>query len=302
MLSKVLHKSDVNRESRFPQICVRSNSPINEQKINKPPVTKVAVWWVNTNRTKVITHIMSVVPIDTPKNSHLTGRPNQTRVHLEWRWPSLYLEQKSPRIRQQSNYKLTFYSKNCRPRQSKSRYPKELLQSWKQLAEQTAILEVETTSSTPAFEKDKELVQFYLECFDRPAFQDDIYQEGRMEDFDKAIEDTLIALNTGVLRTRDGSILKQADGKSSIQNSLWREKLYTITDMLTAIRRRLKIAKKEKAYSTYGTGEDVAYCFYDRELAEWLNSTREEILKILSSICKEAGLRELHFRKHRYRW
>ena len=87
-----------------------------------------------------------------------------------------------------------------------TRYPKELLQSWKQLAEQTAILEVETTSSTPAFEKDKELVQFYLECFDRPAFQDDIYQEGRMEDFDKAIEDTLIALNTGVLRTRDGSI------------------------------------------------------------------------------------------------
>ena len=102
-----------------------------------------------------------------------------------------------------------------------TRYPKELLQSWKQLAEQTAILEVETTSSTPAFEKDKELVQFYLECFDRPAFQDDIYQEGRMEDFDKAIEDTLIALNTGVLRTRDGSILKQADGKSSVQNSLW---------------------------------------------------------------------------------
>ncbi len=30
-----------------------------------------------------------------------------------------------------------------------------------------------------------------------------------MEDFDKAIEDTIIALNTGVLRTRDGSILKK---------------------------------------------------------------------------------------------
>lgn len=116
-----------------------------------------------------------------------------------------------------------------------TRYPKELLQSWKQLAEQTAILEVETTSSTPAFEKDKELVQFYLECFDRPAFQDDIYQEGRMEDFDKAIEDTLIALNTGVLRTRDGSILKQADGKSSIQNSLWREKLYALMEQEVAV-------------------------------------------------------------------
>lgn len=183
-----------------------------------------------------------------------------------------------------------------------TRYPKELLQSWKQLAEQTAILEVETTSATPTFEKDKELILFYLECFDRPAFQDDIYQEGRMEDFDKAIEDTLIALNTGVLRTRDGSMLKRAEGKSAIQNSIWRKKLDTIDDMLTAIRRRLKTAKEQKTYLTYGTGAEVTYWFDDRELAEWFNSTREEILKILSSICKEAGLRELRFRKRRYRW
>ena len=183
-----------------------------------------------------------------------------------------------------------------------TRYSKAVLLEWKKAAELSALSEIEKISPIQSMEEDKAIIKFFVQCFDRPAFQDDIYQEGRMEDFDKAIEDTLIALNTGVLRTRDGFILKQADGKSSVQNSLWREKLYTITDMLTAIRRRLKIAKKEKAYSTYGTGEDVAYCFYDRELAEWLNSTREEILKILSSICKEAGLRELHFRKHRYRW
>lgn len=183
-----------------------------------------------------------------------------------------------------------------------NRYPREMLQNWKKSAEQAAIEEVETTSTTPTFEKDKELILFYLECFDRPAFQDDIYQEGRMEDFDKAIEDTLIALNTGVLRTRDGSMLKRAEGKSAIQNSIWRKKLDTIDDMLTAIRRRLKTAKEQETYSTYGTGAEVTYWFDDRELAEWFNSTREEILKILSSICKEAGLRELCFRKRRYRW
>lgn len=44
-----------------------------------------------------------------------------------------------------------------------------------------------------------------------------------MEDFDKAIEDTLIALNTGVLRTRDGSILKQADG-NLLSKTLYGEK------------------------------------------------------------------------------
>ena len=61
--------------------------------------------------------------------------------------------------------------------------------------------------------EDKELIKFFVQCFDRPAFQDRIYQEGRMEDFDKAIEDTIIALNTGVLRTRDGSILKKCRRK-----------------------------------------------------------------------------------------
>ena len=181
------------------------------------------------------------------------------------------------------------------------RYPKEVLQVWKQLAEQNAILEVEAVSPELSSNQDMEMIKFYVQCFDRPAFQDDIYQEGRMEDFDKAIEDTLIALNTGVLRTRDGAIIKQAEGKSFIKNAVWREKLYTIADMLTAIRRRLKVAKEEQAYSSYDTGAEVVYFFHDRELMEWFNSTREEILKILSSICMESGLHELHFRRHRYR-
>ena len=183
-----------------------------------------------------------------------------------------------------------------------ARYTKEVLLRWKKVAEELAILEVEMVSPTQSFEEDKDLIKFFVQCFDRPAFQDDISQEGRMEDFDKAIEDTLVALNTGVLRTRDGTILKQAEGKSAVQNPSWREKLDTIADMLNSIRRRLKIAKAEKVYTKYGSGQDVFYCFSDRELGEWFNLTREEILKILSSICREAGLRELHFPRRRYRW
>lgn len=182
------------------------------------------------------------------------------------------------------------------------RYTKEVLLRWKKIAEELAILEMEMASPTQSFEEDKDLVKFFVQCFDRPAFQDDISQEGRMEDFDKAIEDTLVALNTGILRARDGAILKQAEGKSAIQNPSWREKLDTIADMLNSIRRRLKVAEAEKAYTKYGSGQDVFYCFSDRELGEWFNLTREEILKILSSICREAGLRELYFPRRRYRW
>jgi len=168
-----------------------------------------------------------------------------------------------------------------------TRYTKDTLQSWKRIAEEISIMEVEAACPAQNFDKDKELVQFFVQCFDRPAFQDDIYQEGRMEDFDRAIEDTIVALNTGVLRTRDGIALKQAQGKSA---------------MLASLRRRLKIAEAEKTYSKHGTGGEVFYCFSDRELGDWFNLTRDEILKVLSSVCKEAGLHELKFPCRRYRW
>jgi hypothetical protein len=185
------------------------------------------------------------------------------------------------------------------------RYTKELLKSWKSIAEEYTITEVASNIPIQTVTEDISLIKFFVQCFDRPAFQDDICQEGRMEDFDKAIEDTIIALNTGVLRTRDGAVLKQAEGKSAIQNLLWREKLDNITDMLISIRRRLKIAEREKSYTKYSNNScDVFYCFSDRELGEWFNLTREEIIKIMSSICVEAGIGCLHFPKRKYymRW
>ena len=180
------------------------------------------------------------------------------------------------------------------------RYSVDKLKRWKDISEQMAVLELEDVTVRKN-DKDADLIRFYVQCFDRPAFQDRICMEGRMEDFDKAIEDTIIALNTGVLRTRDGSILKESEGKSTIANPVWREKLDTICDMLVALRKRLKIAKKEGTYSTYGEGE-VMYCFYDKNLEEWFDFTREEILKILSSMCKEIGIHGLYFPREPHKW
>ena len=174
------------------------------------------------------------------------------------------------------------------------------IEKLKKLSEQLAVLDLEEAVASKT-DGDKELVKFFIQCFDRPAFHDRICQEGRMEDFDKAIEDTIIALNTGVLRARDGGILKKSEGKSAVVNPEWREKLDTICDMLMALRKRLKIAKEAGAYSTYGEGE-VMYCFYDRDLELWFDSTREEILKILSSICETIGVQGLCFHRRQYSW
>ena len=181
-----------------------------------------------------------------------------------------------------------------------SRYTVDKLKEWKEMAEQMSGCDLEKVPKEEIGE-DKELIKFFVQCFDRPAFQDRIYREGRMEDFDKAIEDTIIALNTGVLRTRDGSILKTLEGKSAVVNIKWREKLDTICDMLVVLRKRLKIAKETGAYSVCGEG-DVMYCFNDEDLGMWFDATREEILKILSSICEEIGIGGLCFPRIRYEY
>ena len=182
------------------------------------------------------------------------------------------------------------------------RYTVDKLNRWKRNAEEATILELEEISPVQTVKQDIDLIKFYVQCLDRPAFCDQISQEGRMEDFAKAIEDTIIAFNTGILRTRDGTILKQAEGKSVVQNHEWRRKLFTIVDILTAITRRLRIAEEAHAYSYYPNGYEGFYCFYDRKLEEWFDLSREEILKIMSAICKDAGLPELHFTRHHYRW
>ena len=174
------------------------------------------------------------------------------------------------------------------------RYTSELLLAWKETAEHLAIAELQSKPADTN-NNDKDLIKFYSACFTRPAFQDDIRNEVSMEDLDKALEDTIIALNTGVLRMRDGDVLKTYDGLGCVLNPLWRKRLFTIVELLKTIRKRLYLAKADKLY---WQREDGFYCFNDYGLIEWLNSSRCEIIKIFSSICKDAGLPELYDLRH----
>src|SRR5205823_3481965 len=97
-------------------------------------------------------------------------------------------------------------------------YTNDLLRRWRKLSEEAARMAVESGTSHEALKTDIELLRFYAQCFDRPAFQDPFQQEGSMEAFDRAIEDTITALNTGCLRSRDGTVLQRARGKKYISS------------------------------------------------------------------------------------
>jgi hypothetical protein len=173
-------------------------------------------------------------------------------------------------------------------------YTAGLLREWKRLSEEAARLEIEKTippDKRPRID-DLNLIRFYAQCFDRPAFQDPFRQEGSMEAFDEAIEDTLTAINTGSLRSRrDGVVLSQSWGKAFLTNSKWRQHMDVIADLLRAIRARYEDAKKSGAIHTDKRPDGTEwYCIHDHSVSDWMDSTRSQILQLFSEVCQEAGV------------
>jgi hypothetical protein len=182
------------------------------------------------------------------------------------------------------------------------RYPIGVLREWKHLSEEAARLEVEGTVATKRSEglSDVDLIKFYAQCFVRPAFQDPFRQEGSMEAFDKAIEDTIVALNTGCLRARDGAILSHSKGKVYLSNVEWRQKMDVIVDMLRAIRSRYKLAVKQSEIQVGGSDSRNSWYFIrDARVAHWMDQTRGELMGVFAEICQEAGVRVPTF-PHRF--
>jgi hypothetical protein len=65
---------------------------------------------------------------------------------------------------------------------------------------------------------DIDILQQFSTCFDRPAFRTRFWQESSLPAFKKAITDTIEALNTGIYRLRDGTIIKRIKSVHAIKN------------------------------------------------------------------------------------
>ncbi|MDT8900351.1 HNH endonuclease [Anaeroselena agilis] len=182
-------------------------------------------------------------------------------------------------------------------------YSSDILLEWKHLSEKAALLEIQNNGVINLVD-DREIIKFFAQCFDRPAFQDPFDQEGSMENFDKAIEDTITAINTGALRARDGGVLQKSKGKAYLSNPLWRRKMDAIGDLLRALRERYELAVRTNDIHLGSTSDERQfYCINDRQLGAWFDLTRAEILKIFSEICGEAGISsEFQFPRHRRFW
>lgn len=139
----------------------------------------------------------------------------------------------------------------------------------------------------PEMPLDASYLELLRRAFDRPAFSTPFKQEGRMEDFEKAIDDTVLALNTGVLRTRDNQVVADVGfGKSAVLVPEWRTQLCEMESQLLAFRGYLRRALDEGRIKSCGSH---CYCGDDDCIRE-LDESRAKIIDNLNGLLKEAGL------------
>jgi hypothetical protein len=144
---------------------------------------------------------------------------------------------------------------------------------------------------------DVELVRFFVQCLDRPAFRTYFHQELSFSDFDQALEDTSLAINTGYWRTRDGTLIQRGHGKSRLTNTDWRKHFDEAVHALDEARRALRHALHlDRMLMDRGLRFDRgAYDDFDehlrgnRGLSEEIDRLRDTALDHTNSVLAEIG-------------
>lgn len=143
--------------------------------------------------------------------------------------------------------------------------------------------------------RDVDLVAFYARCLDRPAFRTYFHMELSFADFDRALEDTVLALNTGMSRTRDGTVVTRAAGKRDLVNPEWRKALDEVVASIEAaradLRRALGFDRMLMEQRHHGWGSDVDRVMRDdRALNDQMNHRRQHAVDVLNAVLDEADL------------
>ena len=147
-------------------------------------------------------------------------------------------------------------------------------------------------SNSPVWEEDRQLVLLYAQCLDRAAFRTHFHQELSFSEFDRAMEDTVLALNTGYWRTRDGVVIERGKGKIHIVRPEWRAKIDEISETVEEIRRRFReaLGLEGMLYELVRFDPVMERHFRaDRELGEWMDERRQHAIDLMNSILSEIG-------------
>ncbi|MFL0196032.1 SMEK domain-containing protein [Clostridium sp. WILCCON 0269] len=132
---------------------------------------------------------------------------------------------------------------------------------------------------------DEEIFKKIGNCFDRPAFKTPFYLESNLPNFKKAIEDTIEAINTGVYRLRDNTIVEIIYPKSKIKDDEARKRLGKIVDKLIILRSTYDKLISDNEIRLCGCGSaECGVHLLSSMACEKMDSLRREILSEFRNI------------------
>ncbi|MEI6934120.1 hypothetical protein ACOQLP_30420, partial [Klebsiella pneumoniae] len=119
---------------------------------------------------------------------------------------------------------------------------------------------------------------------DRPAFRTPFQQESSLPAFQKAIEDTIGALNTGLWRTREGVEIRRIPSIHHLKNQRIQTVIGKVVRQVDQLRRIFVTRLKEGEIRPCGCGQPDCPTFtLTQRVADELDDARQRILTTFQS-------------------
>jgi predicted nucleic acid-binding Zn-ribbon protein len=135
---------------------------------------------------------------------------------------------------------------------------------------------------------DMEALKQFRAFLDRPALHQPFREEGNMNDFLAALDSVIRALNTGILKTREGDEIARTKPRAMFSNPKWKKALEELTSRFEELRTRFQRAVRNKEMILR---KDGFYAFYpNHNLPSEIDAMRESITLLFNELLKEAGL------------
>jgi hypothetical protein len=132
---------------------------------------------------------------------------------------------------------------------------------------------------------DIEALSLMATVFDRPAFSTPFHEESSLPAFQKAIEDTIGAFNTGIWRTRDGTEIRRIPSVHHLKDPHTKKSMKQVVRHVDELRRIFVAHLRSGGIEHCKCGdEDCPVFFLQPGVAEELDTARRRALAIFRSI------------------
>lgn len=132
---------------------------------------------------------------------------------------------------------------------------------------------------------DASIISAILQNFDRPAFHTSFLNETSLPNFERALEDTIALLNTGIHRLTDGTIISRLPSRHQLVDAALKKGMAALTDKVIKLRDRFVQLRQNGDIKICSCDDANCTAFFTSDaVAQEMNDLRNEILQIVRTI------------------